>query len=277
MHREGFFKITKYGMLVVVPLWYLAMQRRLPLMAPTPRRRWTVGLIVASLVVTVGYTAADWSGWGQPHGWRVPARADTLVWQEAPQVAAALCGWRGRAGDAAILVLGLDERRPIGVGITWLGVEAAQWESDLGALPHVLRQAGCRTVTRYPNPTLPLARVLRGGDGEPDLLCAPVRADASGGPVVPPEDGSATMGRGRGARPAVLPSHILVTYLAASHRPELTRLLAAAPECPWRVERELTNAVLLGRAGRPSPAAAAAGAGSQPASQPGHGVRQRGQ
>jgi hypothetical protein len=296
MHREGFFKITKYGQLVVVPLWYLAMQRRLPLMAPGRRRRWTRVILAASLVVTAAYTVADWTGWGAPHGWRVPARADTLIWREAPRVAASLCDGRGRAGGATIVVLGLDERRPTGVGLPWMGVEAARWESEMGALPHVLRQAGCRTITRYPATDLPLPSVLRGSGGEPDLLCAVAPLDEAGGPMVPSagaRDPTGPTGRAAGAGVqsgrAVLPTHILMTYLATSHREEVSRVLAATPECPWRVERELTNAVLLGRAAppsaraapspatAPSPPAAAAGAGSQPATQPGDGVRQGGE
>jgi hypothetical protein len=264
LHREGFVKLTKYGQLVAVPIWYLAVVGALGARPAERRRGWLRALVVVTAAVTAAFTVADWTGRLVPRGWRVPAWADTLLWREAPPLAGELCA-RGRAGGpATVLVLGVDERRPSSVGIRWLGVEAAEWESELWPLPYLLRQAGCQASAYYPAPGRPLPALLHGGGG-PDLLCGPAPPDETPGQ------------RLRTAAPP-RPTHILVTSLGPGQRGELDRALAAAPACAWRVERELTHAALLARAAAPAasaplPAAAAAGAGGEPASQPGGGVR----
>jgi len=266
VHREGFFKITKYGQLVVVPAFVLGVLGEIGRRQAKQRQRLLGMALCATLIVSAVYSAADFSGWGAPCGWRVPGRADRLLWYEAPRLSEELCR-QGRSAPATVLVLGLDERKPRGVGIPWLGIEDMEWESDIASLPIVFRRAGCKTATRYPEAGLSVRQVLD-KNAEADPLCGLVVLDEGRGPQ--PADVGATLQGGTASKERGEVTHVLVTYLDPRRRPEVLDLLLHADGCAFKLGKELPHVMLFERvpparrSAASLPASSSAGSGPEP-------------
>jgi hypothetical protein len=218
IHREGFTRVAKYGQLLTVPAWYLALLGLWPELAAERRRVWQRRLVVASalflvLNVEVSLVTPGREGPRSSRSWRARQADIALLWRDVPALGRRICS---AAAPASVLVVGLDERReqfwPLG---RYLGIETSQWESERSAIVHVLARSGCAVHAAYPVGALPAA-----------ALDAPVTFDE--GPPRPP-------------------THALVTWGEPYRRAELRALATGA----WRVEAEVEGATLLVRGAAP--------------------------
>jgi hypothetical protein len=227
IHREGFSRLAKYGQLVTVPAWFLALSGAWGAFDVARRQVWSRRVVVVCAAFLVPYLAVELLDVGRDglrpgRSWRSRQDDLALLWRHTPAISRRLCRPAG-AAPARVLVLGLDEhgRRARALG-RHFGVEASVWESDRWPIVHQLRRNGCTVHAVYPQSRAPAGEVL--ATAQP-ALPAPVDRGAPG-----------------------LPPRVLVTFRDARRRAELRDAVGGA----WRIEAEVDGATLLVRSAPPA-------------------------
>ncbi len=178
VHREGFVRYTKYGQLLVVPIWYLAARAWYGLPVLRKARGWLAGSLAAGLAVSAASMLISWLGYTRcslPEGRTYSARArdETLLWETAPRWAKSLCA-SGQDDDdhVPVVVVGLDERVQQEGEATVDMFSPPRCEPERSPLSHLLNREGCWAVAAYPAADQSVEEALF--DPSRGALCGPV-------------------------------------------------------------------------------------------------------
>lgn len=218
VHREGLVRFAKYGSLVAVPVWYLAVRTWLDRLGG--RMPWMAVALALSATLSVGLLPdARPAEWVATRG-RALADARRLA-RDLPAFARDLCG---KDPDAAVLVALLDEEDgPIDASP---GVAPAPREPDRWLVAPTLSYAGCGRIAVVRPPVAASAAALFASEDGPGPACAP-RA----------------FGGGDGAPRRA--THLLVVHDRDDRPGQVRGALPAGAGCGWRIAREAPGLLLL--------------------------------
>ncbi|HNS97013.1 MAG TPA: hypothetical protein PLJ27_10245 [Polyangiaceae bacterium] len=225
VHREGFLRYDKYGLLVVSAIWFLALSTLPEYRASTRRVLLRIGLIGSALLF-VFHVTLGMLGVGRcvlPHEPVRDAklRDMTLLWEDTPRWVRAKCD---HGTTNRVVVVMLDERGEMPEQLDKRADGAKRCEPERWPLVHQWKRAGCATDLFIPD------RV----ESIDEILCEP--SDGKhGNPLY-------------SRRTSDHPTLGIISFHRREHVDWVREFLHRRADCGWQMEEESGAALLLRRA-----------------------------